>query len=254
MAILVLQFVSFEEEDEPRYIYVPKSQRSKLWTILHPLKRWTNDMARAIESSINEWSSNARSRSRLARWHHSASSPHSSSRKRNIGARMMAFTAVATVAMQANGMQSNYLETMVTFDTDSVPIGVDNRCTGCISNRIEDFEGPMVESSRAIKGFGGSRTTGIMIGTLAWRWMDDAGQEHKFLIPKSFYVQGGNVRLLSPQHWAQAQKDTKPIQGTGSETDARQVTLFWNQRKNKLTIPLGQSDNVATFISAAGYQ
>ena len=254
MAILVLQFVSFEEEDEPRYIYVPKSQRSKLWTILHPLKRWTNDMARAIESSINEWSSNARSRSRLARWHHSASSPHSSSRKRNIGARMMAFTAVATVAMQANGIQSNYLETMVTFDTDSVPIGVDNRCTGCISNRIEDFEGPMVESSRAIKGFGGSRTTGIMIGTLAWRWMDDAGQEHKFLIPKSFYVQGGNVRLLSPQHWAQAQKDTKPIQGTGSETDARQVTLFWNQRKNKLTIPLGQRDNVATFLSAAGYQ
>jgi hypothetical protein len=32
------------------------------------------------------------------------------------------------------------------------------------------------------------------------------------------------------------------------------VTLFWNQRKNKLTIPLGKSDNVATFLSAAGYQ
>jgi hypothetical protein len=143
---------------------------------------------------------------------------------------------------------------MVTFDTDSVPIGVDNRCTGCNSNRIEDFEGPMVESNRAIKGFGGSRTTGIMIGTLAWRWMDNAGREHKFLIPKSFHVKGGNVRLLSPQHWAQTQKVTKPIQGTGSETDARQVTLFWNQRKNKLTIPLGKSDNVATFLSAAGHQ
>jgi hypothetical protein len=125
---------------------------------------------------------------------------------------MMAFAAVA---MQANGMQSNYLETMVTFDTDSVPIGIDNRCTGCISNRIEDFEGPMVESKRAIKGFGGTRTTGIMIGTLAWSWMDDAGREHKFLIPKSFYVKEGNVRLLSPQHWAQTQKDTKPIKGLG---------------------------------------
>jgi hypothetical protein len=84
---------------------------------------------------------------------------------------MMAFAAVA---MQANGVQSNYLETMVTFDsTDSVPIGVDKRCMGCISNRTEDFEGPMIESNRAIKGFGGSRTTGIMIGTLAWRWMDN---------------------------------------------------------------------------------
>jgi hypothetical protein len=84
--------------------------------------------------------------------------------------------------------------------------------------------------------------------------MDNAGREHKFLIPKSFCVKGGNVRLLSPQHWAPTQKDTKPIQGTGSETDARQVTLFWNQRKNKLTIPLGKSDNVATFLSAAGCQ
>jgi hypothetical protein len=111
--------------------------------------------------------------------------------------------------------------------------------------------GPMIESNRAMKGFGGSRTTGMMIGTLAWRWMDNAGREHKFLIPKSFFVKGGNLRLLSPQHWAQTQKDTEPIQGTGSETDARQVTLFWNQRKNKLTIPLGKSDNVATFLSAA---
>jgi hypothetical protein len=139
---------------------------------------------------------------------------------------MMAFVAVA---MQVNGMQSNCLETMVTFNADSVPVGVDNRCTGCVSNRIEDFEGPMVESNRATKGFGGSRTTGMMIGTLAWKWMDNEGREHKFLIPKSLCVKGGNVRLLSPQHWAQAQKDTKPVQGTGSKTDAQQVTLFWNQ-------------------------
>jgi hypothetical protein len=69
--------------------------------------------------------------------------------------------AFAAVAMQANGMQSNYLERMVTFDTDSVPVGVNDRCTGCISNRIEDFEGPMVKSNGATKGFGGSRTTGM---------------------------------------------------------------------------------------------
>jgi hypothetical protein len=183
--------------------------------------------------------------------HRSARRIDSSGRKGSLGAGMKAFTAVA---MQANCVQSNYLETMVTFDANSVPVGVDNRCTGCTSNRIEDFEGPMVESNRATKGFGGSRTAGMMTGTLAWRWMDNAGRVHKFLIPKSFHVKGGNVRPLSPQHWAQTQKDTKLIQGTGSETDARQVTLFWNQRKNKLTIPLAKSDNVATFLSAAGCQ
>jgi hypothetical protein len=155
--------------------------------------------------------------------------------------------------MQANG-SSNHAETMVLFDTDAVPIGVDNRCTGCISNRIEDFEGPLVESHRAIKGFGGSRTTGIKIGTISWKWLDDDGKEFKFLIPKSFYVPGGGARLLSPQHWARTHKDEKPTQGTGSETDARKVTLFWNQRKHKLTIPLGKQDNVATFHLAPGYQ
>jgi hypothetical protein len=63
--------------------------------------------------------------------HHRARRIDSSRRKGSLGVRMMAFAAAA---MQVNGMQSNYLETMVTFDTDSVPIGVDNRCTGCVSN------------------------------------------------------------------------------------------------------------------------
>jgi hypothetical protein len=55
--------------------------------------------------------------------------------------------------------------------------------------RIEDFEGPLEESNQAIKGFSGSRTTGVKIGTMAWKWLDDEGKdEFKFLIPKSFYV------------------------------------------------------------------
>jgi hypothetical protein len=92
-----------------------------------------------------------------------------------------------------------------------------------------------------------------MIGTISWKWQDDDGMIHKFLIPKSFYVKEGDVRLLSPQHWAQTQKDVKPIQGTGSETVANQVTLFWNQRKHKLTIPLSRTSNVATYNLAPGY-
>ena len=37
----------------------------------------------------------------------------------------------------------------------------------------------MFKTDRDIKGFGGSRTAGIMIGTHAWKWMDDDGKEHK---------------------------------------------------------------------------
>jgi hypothetical protein len=58
--------------------------------------------------------------------------------------------------------------------------------------------------------------------------------------------------LLSPQHWAQAQKDRKPTAGTGSETLDDKITPFWKQRKCKLTVPLGRNDNVATFSLADG--
>ena len=85
----------------------------------------------------------------------------------------------------------------VRFNTDSAPIGVDNRCTACISHAIEDFEGPLEECNRAIKGFGGTRTEGVQIGTLKWKWLDDDGKTHTFLIPKSYYVPQGKVRLLS---------------------------------------------------------
>jgi hypothetical protein len=155
----------------------------------------------------------------------------------------------AAVAMQASGTISQ--QNKIHFDTDSEPIGIDNRCTGCISHRIEDFDGPLVNSNRSIKGFGGSKTLNVKIGTISWKWLDDEGQSHKFVIPKSFYNPSGNVRLFSPQHWAQTQKDTKS--GIGSETLRDTVTLFWNDRKNKVTVPLGKTDNVATFYTAPGY-
>jgi hypothetical protein len=52
------------------------------------------------------------------------------------------------------------------FDTDSKPIGVDNRCTACISHDTTDFIGDVAPSNRWIKGFGGSKTTNAMTGTL----------------------------------------------------------------------------------------
>jgi hypothetical protein len=56
-----------------------------------------------------------------------------------------------------------------------------------------------------------------------------------------------------PTLWAQAmKKGNKPVQGTGSEPVHNKVTLFWNQRKNKLSVPLGAS-NCATFKLAPGH-
>lgn len=122
--------------------------------------------------------------------------------------------------MQAKSLPSR--EHHAQFDTDSGQIGVDNRCSGCISHKIEDFTGPLMDTERYIRGFAGTKTTNVKVGTIIWRWDDDKGIRHKFVIPKSYYVPEGGVRLLSPQHWAQTQKDSKPIAGTGSKTTQKE--------------------------------
>eukprot|EP00978_Attheya_sp_CCMP212_P030428 scaffold111925_cov48-Attheya_sp.AAC.1 len=126
--------------------------------------------------------------------------------------------------------------------------------TGCISHIAEDFIGELRDSGRVIKGFGGTKNTGIKIGTLLWKWCDNEGQEHKFKIPNSFYIPQGGVRLLSPQHWVKAQGDRKPVEGTGETTNSKEVILYWNQHKHRLTIPLSVATNVATFRTAPGYR
>ena len=92
------------------------------------------------------------------------------------------------------------------MDTDSATIGIDNRCTLCISHNAEDFVGELRESRRKIRGFGGVIQPKIKTGTLLWLWDDDQGQEHKFLITNSLFIPSGKFRLLSPQHWSQTRQ------------------------------------------------
>ena len=139
------------------------------------------------------------------------------------------------------------------FDTDSGPVGIDNRCTACISHVIQDFESSPQPTGRTISGFGGTKTSNVFIGTIKWKFADDNGMVHTFRIPNSFYVPNGRVRLLSPQHWAQAQRDGKPIEGTGSETTREVCKLYWKQRRFQLTVPRDKETNVFTFRLAPGY-
>ena len=89
---------------------------------------------------------------------------------------------MAAVAMSAQ--EKTNFDHKISFDKDSVPIGVDNRCTDCISHRIEEFEGPMVNSGQQIKDSGGTKTANVQMGTIVWKWHDDKGRTHKFKIPK----------------------------------------------------------------------
>ena len=93
------------------------------------------------------------------------------------------------------------------IDTDSCTIGIDNRASGCFSHVATDFVGPLRDSNRVVKGFGGSHTSSVKIGTLKWTWLDDDGKSWTHYIPNSYYCQSGGVRLLSPQHFAQQTGD-----------------------------------------------
>ena len=75
--------------------------------------------------------------------------------------------------------------TIASFDTDSVPVGIDNRYSGCMSHKSSEFDGKLRPVKRVIKGFIGSRTYNVMMGTIKWKVEDDSGKVHTFQIPNS---------------------------------------------------------------------
>ena len=140
------------------------------------------------------------------------------------------------------------------FDSDSRMVGIDNRCSGCITHKREDIPGSITPCKRAIKGFGGTRTFNVWQCTIHWKWEDDQGEVHHMIIPNSYYVPEGGVRLLSPQHWAQTRNNVDKRGGAGETTTGTEVVLFWNNQKSRRTIPIeSYGNNVATFSLASGY-
>ena len=143
------------------------------------------------------------------------------------------------------------------FDSDSYEIGIDNRASRCISHRKEDFVGVLHPTNRKIDGFASSTTGNLLIGTLKWTFDDDHGRPTTFLLPRSIYAAEGDVRLLSPQHWAQERRKTfeKQHHGTYEATFDDEIQLVWDSGTRRRTIPLTESGaNVGTIHSAAGYE
>src|SRR6056300_397126 len=102
-------------------------------------------------------------------------------------------------------------------------------------------------------------------GTICWKWANDNGILHRFLIPNSYYIPQGGCRLLSPQHFAKTQlkksgvRDIQDLpqqikKGIGSNVSYDRTTIYWNNGRNALTVMHGPRDNVATFYLAPGYK
>jgi hypothetical protein len=76
--------------------------------------------------------------------------------------------AMAVIAMESTSKDEPRSKS-VQFDTDSMTVRVDNRCTACISDRREHFVGELTPGRKVIKGFHRSKTTKVMSGTIQWK-------------------------------------------------------------------------------------
>ena len=78
-------------------------------------------------------------------------------------------TYLAAISMNTKTTNTPRMDNIIRMDKDSVPIGIDNRCSLCISHVPEDFVGNLIPSNRKIKGFGVILSPRIQVGTLLWQ-------------------------------------------------------------------------------------
>jgi hypothetical protein len=117
------------------------------------------------------------------------------------------------------------------FETDSVPIKVDNCCTQTITGFIEDFvpNTQRTVNDKEVRVFGNTLNKITKQGTIKWTIYEDEAKEQDIIVANSYFVPGCGIRLLSPQHWAQERKDNYPSNdGTRCITYQDRVVLQWN--------------------------
>jgi hypothetical protein len=144
----------------------------------------------------------------------------------------------------------DHIKSNLTFDSDSFPILVDSGASYTITNDLNDFIKPPKESNITIKGYNGSGSK-TKIGTIQWNIEDDKGRIHTIVLPGAYYVPDADMRLLSPQHWAQAKKD---IRGTSLTVFGDIMILKWDKLQYQKTIPICPrgTNNVGIMASPAG--
>ena len=112
--------------------YIPKRKRVKVYQLL---KRKLNQCINKNEEKIDhiqvKLTSNHRNKNRMRKCKYKS--------KRYV--RIMSYSVMALELKAMKRLN------VVRFDTDSATVGIDNRCTGCISHVAQDFIGQLRESA-----------------------------------------------------------------------------------------------------------
>ena len=210
LAIIFIAFQIMEDKHEKvnDSRYIPKSQRYRVTSMKIQLKSALHKKTTAIYNKvqallIDTKRSYTKRRMRKAQQRKEEAAAISKRKGKSPGRykSLARVAAVSILAYKTDITQSRNKHSR--FDTDSYQIGIDNRCSACISHVRSDFVGELKKVNRTIKGFGGTSEYKVYQGTLKWSWCEDNEKVHEFLIPQSYYIKGGKSNLLSPQqHWA----------------------------------------------------
>jgi hypothetical protein len=88
---------------------------------------------------------------------------------------------------------------IISFDTDSFDILVNNGASRSITKNRKDFIDTPCLVYTIIKGYLGTSDASL-IGTVRWTIADDQGLEHNIILPNTILDEKAKKRILSPQH------------------------------------------------------
>jgi len=114
--------------------YIPKRKRGNMYYMRQWMKKKVNEMYKWMIVTSESIKSNRKIRQRIAI---ARKLGQSNNKKRKLPI-FMVCSAVAMLAGQNNKMQTKQ-QRSIHFDTDSEQVGIDNRCSACISHKIEDW-------------------------------------------------------------------------------------------------------------------
>lgn len=148
-------------------------------------------------------------------------------------------------------LQTGHADYPAVFDSDAVPVYIDNCASVTVTNSMDDVIGTPVPIRRKIDGFGGGAVACQYRVSVCWPILDDAGNRHDMIIKDAMYSKQAPTRLFSPQQWARQSVDHRPeADGTRCTTFDNRILLEWEQRKYKKTVPLDGKTNVGIMTTA----
>ena len=125
------------------------------------------------------------------------------------------------------------------FDTDAIPLYIDNCATSCVTNKKSLCVGPRTRIKRKVTGINGTFLPNIYMTDILFEFEDDMGETTKHLVKNGFLIESAPNCLLSPQHWSQSKNDHFPEpNGTSCITYDKSIVLKWDQNTRTRTIPL----------------